>query len=66
MSARFDSSRRSFVMAAASTAAAPVVARTLIADARKETKGLGDPATVTLNVNDREHRVPPRPSRHLA
>jgi hypothetical protein len=47
-------------MAAASTAA-PVVARTLIADVRKETKGLGDPATVTLNVNDREHRVPRDP-----
>ena len=31
--ARFDPSRRNFVMAAASTAAVPVVARTLITDA---------------------------------
>jgi xanthine dehydrogenase YagT iron-sulfur-binding subunit len=57
--ARVNPSRRNFVMAAASTAAAPVVARTLITDAaaaRQQTKNPGDAANVTLNVNGREHR----------
>jgi xanthine dehydrogenase YagT iron-sulfur-binding subunit len=61
MSARFEPSRRNFVMAAASTAAAPVVARTLVAEAataRQQTKQLTDPANVTLNINGREHRLP--------
>jgi xanthine dehydrogenase YagT iron-sulfur-binding subunit len=64
MSARFDPSRRNFVMAAASTAAAPVVARTLVGEtaaARQQSrdlKDLGDPANLTLKVNGREHRLP--------
>jgi xanthine dehydrogenase YagT iron-sulfur-binding subunit len=47
-------------MAAASTAAIPVVARNLVADAaaaRQHAKELGDPANVTLRVNGREHRL---------
>jgi xanthine dehydrogenase YagT iron-sulfur-binding subunit len=57
---RLDPSRRNFVMAAASTAAAPVVARTLVTDAvaaREQAKSPRNPATVTLNVNGREHRL---------
>ena len=59
--ARFDPSRRNFVMAAASTAAAPVVARTLITDAaaaRQQGTDRQDPANITLRVNGREHRLP--------
>jgi xanthine dehydrogenase YagT iron-sulfur-binding subunit len=47
-------------MAAASTAAVPVVARSLIADAaaaRGEAKDPGDPANVALKINGREHRL---------
>jgi xanthine dehydrogenase YagT iron-sulfur-binding subunit len=53
-------SRRSFVMAAASTAAAPVVARSLIADAAEARQQRADaraPADVTLKVNGSEHRL---------
>src|SRR6266576_2827083 len=58
--APFAPSRRNFVMAAASTAAAPVVARTLIADAaaRQQTSDRVDPVNVTLKVNGGEHRLP--------
>src|SRR5882757_9575136 len=55
---RLDPSRRNFVMAAASTAAAPVVARRLVTEAvaaREQAKSPRNPATVTLNVNGREH-----------
>ena len=55
-----DPSRRAFVMAAASTAAAPVVARTLIAEAaaaRAQNGAPGDPANVTLEINKTEHRL---------
>jgi xanthine dehydrogenase YagT iron-sulfur-binding subunit len=48
-------------MAAASTAAAPAVARTLVADAAaapRQSKELGDPLNLTLRVNGREHRLP--------
>jgi xanthine dehydrogenase YagT iron-sulfur-binding subunit len=47
-------------MAAASTAAAPVVARSLIADAaaaRQTTEDIRALADVTLNINGREHRL---------
>jgi xanthine dehydrogenase YagT iron-sulfur-binding subunit len=59
--ARLDSSRRSFVMAVASTAAAPVVARALIAGAaaaRAQGADAHEPANVTLKVNGSEHRLP--------
>jgi xanthine dehydrogenase YagT iron-sulfur-binding subunit len=60
MSARFEPTRRNFVMAAASTAAAPMVTRTLVADAapvRQQSKELGDPANVALGINGHEHRL---------
>src|SRR5436305_4156968 len=59
--ARLDSSRRSFVMAVASTAAAPVVARSLIADAaaaRSQAAAPLAPPNVTLKVNGSEHLLP--------
>jgi xanthine dehydrogenase YagT iron-sulfur-binding subunit len=60
-SARLDPSRRNFVMAVASTAAAPVVSRTLIreaAAARSQTAAPLAPASVTLKVNGVEHVLP--------
>jgi xanthine dehydrogenase YagT iron-sulfur-binding subunit len=59
--ARLDPSRRNFVMAVASTAATPAVARSLIADAaaaRGQTAQPPAPANVTLKVNGSEHRLP--------
>jgi xanthine dehydrogenase YagT iron-sulfur-binding subunit len=59
--AGLDPSRRSFVMAVASSAAAPVVARSLIADAaaaRAQSAGAREPTNVTLKVNGSEHRLP--------
>ena len=53
-------SRRNFVMAAASTAAAPAVARALIAEAAaaRELNGTArDPADVTLKINAHERRL---------
>jgi xanthine dehydrogenase YagT iron-sulfur-binding subunit len=47
-------------MAAATSAAAPVVARSLIAEAAAARQQNGDPrepANVTLKINDREHRL---------
>ncbi len=48
-------------MAAASTAAAPMVARTLVAEAaaaRQQGTAAPEPSNVTLKVNGREHRLP--------
>jgi xanthine dehydrogenase YagT iron-sulfur-binding subunit len=56
-----EPSRRNFVMAAASTAAAPVVGRGLIAEtaaAPQPTEDPRDPTNVTLKINGREHRLP--------
>jgi xanthine dehydrogenase YagT iron-sulfur-binding subunit len=53
-------SRRAFVMAAASTAAAPVMARSLIAEAaaaRAQNGAPDDPANLTLEINETEHRL---------
>jgi len=57
---RREQSRRNFLMATASTAAAPVIARTLSAEAapaplrQMEPR---DPINLLLKINDREHRV---------
>jgi aerobic-type carbon monoxide dehydrogenase small subunit (CoxS/CutS family) len=48
--ARLAPSRRNFVMAVASTAAAPAVARTLIADAAQARKQSADMSCLTLAV----------------
>jgi xanthine dehydrogenase YagT iron-sulfur-binding subunit len=53
-------SRRSFLMATASTAAVPVIARTLSADAapaRARDLDPRNPISVALNINEREHRL---------
>jgi len=53
-------SRRNFLMATASTAAAPVIARTLTAEAAPTPSRPADPrepVNLTLKINDREHRV---------
>jgi xanthine dehydrogenase YagT iron-sulfur-binding subunit len=58
---RTNPSRRNFVMAAASTAAAPMVARTLVAEAaaaRQQGSAAREPSNVTLKVNGSEHRLP--------
>jgi xanthine dehydrogenase YagT iron-sulfur-binding subunit len=52
--------RRRFLMATASAVAAPVVARTLSADAapaRPRENDLRDPLSFALRINDREHRL---------
>src|SRR5712691_3035390 len=52
--------RRRFLMATASAAAAPVIARTLTADAapaRSREKDPRDPVSFALRINDREHRL---------
>jgi xanthine dehydrogenase YagT iron-sulfur-binding subunit len=57
---RLDHSRRNFLMATASTAAAPVIARTLAAEAAAaplQQTGPRDPVSLLLKINDREHRV---------
>jgi hypothetical protein len=54
LAAPLKPSRRNFVMAAASTAAAPVAARALIAEAaaaRELNGSVRDPTDVTLKVN---------------
>ena len=57
---RREQSRRNFLMATASTAAAPVIARTLSAEAvpaaLRQTEPR-DPVNLLLKINDREHRV---------
>ena len=58
--ARLEHSRRNFLMATASTAAAPVIARTLSAEAAPAPltqTGPRDPVSLLLKINDREHRV---------
>jgi xanthine dehydrogenase YagT iron-sulfur-binding subunit len=53
-------SRRAFLLATASTAAGPLVARALPADAQRAASGTTDPRApidVTLTVNRQEHRV---------
>jgi xanthine dehydrogenase YagT iron-sulfur-binding subunit len=53
-------SRRNFLMATASTAAAPLVARALTAEAataRAQTEDLRAPIVLNLRINDRDHRV---------
>jgi xanthine dehydrogenase YagT iron-sulfur-binding subunit len=53
-------SRRGFLMATASTAAAPVLASTLAAEtapARSDAIGNRDPVSLTLKINDRDHRL---------
>ena|SRR5437899_534138 len=58
--ARLEHSRRNFLMATASTAAAPVIARTLSAEAAPAPAtqtGPRDPVSLLLKINDREHRV---------
>ena len=58
--ARHEHSRRNFLMATASTAAAPVIARTLSAEAAPAPltqTGPRDPVSLLLKINDREHRV---------
>src|SRR5262249_43027346 len=58
--ARLKQSRRNFLMATASTAAAPVIARTLTAEAApvpSQQTGPRDPVSLLLKINDREHRV---------
>src|SRR5436190_769658 len=53
-------SRRNFLMATASSAAAPLFARTSTAEAapaRPQTKSLREPASITIEVNGREHRL---------
>jgi xanthine dehydrogenase YagT iron-sulfur-binding subunit len=59
--ARRPFSRRNFLMAVtASSAAAPVIARSFGADAAPtpaRTKDPADPTNVSLTVNDREHRL---------
>jgi xanthine dehydrogenase YagT iron-sulfur-binding subunit len=57
---RLEHSRRNFLMATASTAAAPVIARTLAAEAAPAPStqaGPRDPLSLLLKINDREHRV---------
>jgi xanthine dehydrogenase YagT iron-sulfur-binding subunit len=52
--------RRRFLMGTASAVAAPVVARTLSADAapaRPRENALRDPLSFALRINDREHRL---------
>jgi xanthine dehydrogenase YagT iron-sulfur-binding subunit len=58
--AHLKQSRRNFLMATASTAAAPVIARTLTAEAApvpSQQPGARDPVSLVLKINDREHRV---------
>src|SRR5262245_20928461 len=58
--ARPGHSRRNFLMATVSTAAAPVIARTLTAEAAAapaRPAGPRDLVNLTLRINDREHRV---------
>jgi xanthine dehydrogenase YagT iron-sulfur-binding subunit len=53
-------SRRKFLMATASTAAAPVFARTLTAEAAPAPArqiNAREPVNLTLKINDRDHRV---------
>jgi xanthine dehydrogenase YagT iron-sulfur-binding subunit len=53
-------SRRNFLVATASTAAAPVFARTFVTEARPASSrqtDLREPVTLTLRINDRDHRV---------
>jgi xanthine dehydrogenase YagT iron-sulfur-binding subunit len=53
-------SRRNFLLATASTAAAPVIARTLTAEAAPALSRQAqphDPVNLNLRINDREHRV---------
>src|SRR5437660_10450332 len=58
--ARSSTSRRNFLMATASSAAAPVFARTLTAEAApasRQARSPRDPANITLDINGREHRL---------
>jgi xanthine dehydrogenase YagT iron-sulfur-binding subunit len=53
-------SRRNFLLATASTAAAPVIARTLTAEAAPAPSRQAqpnDPVSLKLRINDRDHRV---------
>jgi xanthine dehydrogenase YagT iron-sulfur-binding subunit len=55
---RQGSSRRHFLVASVSTAAAPVLAQTLKAEtAAARPPRPGDPANLTLNINGRDHPV---------
>jgi xanthine dehydrogenase YagT iron-sulfur-binding subunit len=55
-----DRGRRSFLLATASTAAAPVIARTLTAEAAPapvNQPNLSDPVNLVLRINGRRHQV---------
>jgi xanthine dehydrogenase YagT iron-sulfur-binding subunit len=57
---RFTHSRRNFLMASVSTAAMPVFARTLRADtapAQQPVAKAREPASFSLNINGRDHRL---------
>src|SRR5882757_350376 len=55
---KHGASRRHFLVASVSTAAAPVFAHTLAAEAATaRPPGPNDPANLTLNVNGRDHPV---------
>jgi xanthine dehydrogenase YagT iron-sulfur-binding subunit len=56
---RHGASRRHFLVASVSTAAAPVLAQALAADAASAPapSRLGDPANLTLTINGRDHPV---------
>jgi xanthine dehydrogenase YagT iron-sulfur-binding subunit len=59
-SGRCRQSRRNFLMATASTAAAPIVARTLPTQAEPARPAVVDaraPFDLTLKINDKDHRV---------
>ena len=57
---RFGHSRRNFLMATASTAALPIIAESIGAEAAtpaQQVKDTRDPTPITLKINGREHRL---------
>jgi xanthine dehydrogenase YagT iron-sulfur-binding subunit len=54
---RRDHSRRTFLMAGVSTAAAPVIARNFTSAAVADPVGAVEPLNFTLSVNERAHRM---------